>query len=79
MASNWADSAQILTFGGREMKTRIIGALVLGSLLVALSFLQGLRIADGGGPRPPLPPSSLIADGGGPRPPLPPSSFGVTA
>ena len=57
------------------MKTRIIAAFILGSLLATLPLFQRLQIADGGGPVPPLPPSSLIADGGGPRPPLPPSSF----
>jgi hypothetical protein len=42
------------------MKTRIITALILGSLLAILPLLQGVQSADGSGPRPPLPPSSFV-------------------
>jgi len=42
------------------MKTRIIAALILGSLLALLPLLQGVQVADGTGPHPPLPPSSFV-------------------
>ena len=42
------------------MKTRIMAAVILGSLLAILPLLQSVQVADGGGPRPPLPPSSFV-------------------
>jgi hypothetical protein len=91
MASDWASRAQILIFlEATEMKTRIVGALVLGFVLAVLylPFSQQLRssqlLQSGSaghaqfttdGAVLPLLHGLLVADGGGPAPPLPPASI----